>query len=56
MRVYVIVAIAIAAMAFGIGQLVPGAGVAFAALASLCWTACSARGARRFDPCRCEQR
>jgi hypothetical protein len=37
--VYFAVAIAIAIIAFGVGQLVPGFGVAFVALASTMWTA-----------------
>ncbi|WP_242138659.1 hypothetical protein [Sphingomonas sp. TREG-RG-20F-R18-01] len=36
---YVAVAFSIALVAFGIGQIVPGLGVAFVALASTLWTA-----------------
>lgn len=37
--VYFAVALVIALIAFGIGQLVPGLGVAFVALSSTMWTA-----------------
>jgi hypothetical protein len=37
MRVYVMVAASIAAAAFGLGQLEPGAGMLFAAVASTGW-------------------
>ncbi len=40
--VYFVVALAIALIAFGIGQLVPGLVVAFVALASTMWAAYSA--------------
>ena len=43
MWVYLLVAAAIAAIAFGIGQLVPGAGVIFVAFASTMWVAYSVR-------------
>ena len=37
--VYLIVAASIAAIAFGIGQFIPGLGVAFVAVASTVWAA-----------------
>lgn len=49
---YVIVAFAIALIAFGLAQVVPGSGVVFVALASTLWTAYSVRRQRRLDP-RC---
>ena len=45
--VYFVVALAIALLAFGIGQLVPGLGVPFVALASTGWVAWSASRGRR---------
>jgi hypothetical protein len=45
--VYLAVPLMIAAAAFGLAQLVPGAGMTFVILASLLWTAWSARRARR---------
>ena len=45
--VYFAVAVAIAIVAFGIGQLVPGLGVAFVALASTMWTAFAVYRGRR---------
>lgn len=47
MWVHVIVALAIAAMVFGIGQLVPGLGMVFTALASTLWVAYSDARQRR---------
>ena len=47
--VYVIVALAIAVTAFGIGQLVPGLGMVFTALASTLWVAYSVARQRRFN-------
>lgn len=47
MWIYVAAAAAIALIAFGIGQLVPGLGVAFAALASTMWTAYAVRRQQR---------
>lgn len=46
-RLYLLVATLIASIAFGIAQLVPGAGMPFAILASLLWTAWSAHRERR---------
>lgn len=45
--VYLAVAFAIALIAFGIGQVVPGLGVPFVALASTAWVAYSASRYRR---------
>ena len=45
--VYFAVALAIALIAFAIGQMVPGLGVPFMALASTMWTAYSVSRARR---------
>ena len=45
---YFAVALAIAAIAFGLGQLVPGLGVPFVALASTVWTAFVVYHQRRF--------
>lgn len=45
--VYGAVALAIAAIAFGIGQVFPGMGVAFVALATTMWTAYSVSRQRR---------
>lgn len=47
MWVYVVVAAAIAVSAFVVGQLVPGLGVAFAALASTMWVALSVQRRKR---------
>lgn len=47
--VYVVAALAIALIAFGIGQIIPGAGVVFVALASTMWTAYSATRQRRLS-------
>ena len=47
MWVYGLVALAIALIAFGIGQVMPGMGVPFVALAATCWTAYAANRARR---------
>jgi hypothetical protein len=46
---YVIVALAIAVTAFGIGQLVPGLGMVFTAFASTLWVAYSVARQRRFN-------
>lgn len=46
--VYLLVAAAIALVAFGVGQIVPGLGVAFVVLASTMWTAYSVSRQRRF--------
>jgi len=48
-RAYIVVAAAIALVSFGIGQLEPGLGVAFAALASTMWTAYSVRRRQRLQ-------
>lgn len=48
--VYVAVAFAIALVAFGIAQIVPGLGVAFVALASTGWAAYSVRRRRWMTP------
>jgi hypothetical protein len=45
--VYPVVALLIAAIAFGIGQIMPGMGVAFVALATTMWTAYSVNRQRR---------
>jgi hypothetical protein len=45
--VYLVVAIAIAFVAFGIGQVVPGLGVPFVILASTLWAAHSVSRARK---------
>ena len=45
--VYFAVALAIALIAFAIGQMVPGLGVSVVALASTMWTAYSVNRARR---------
>lgn len=47
MWAYLVVAFAIALMAFGIGQLVPGLGMVFAALASTLWAAYSVARQRK---------
>lgn len=47
--VYLAVAATIALIAFGIGQLAPGLGVAFVALASTLWTAYSVRRRQRLS-------
>lgn len=47
--VYVVVAVAIALVAFGIGQIAPGFGVAFVALTTTAWTAYSANRHRKLD-------
>lgn len=52
MWVHVIVAPAIAAMAFGISQLVPGLGMGFTALASTLWVAYSDARLRRLNRAR----
>lgn len=52
MWVYAIVALAIAVIAFGIGQHVPGLGMIFAALASTMWVAYSVTRQRRFHRAR----
>jgi len=48
-RVYVIVAAAIALVAFGLGQLVPGSEMAFAAAASTLWVAYAVSRHRRLS-------
>ena len=48
-RVYLAVAFVIAFAAFGIGQIVPGLGVAFVALASTAWAAFSASRYRKHN-------
>ena len=53
MWVYIAVAALIAAVAFVIGQFVPGLGVAFVALASTLWTAWSVRRHQRLGRARC---
>lgn len=45
--VYFAVALAIAVIAFGIGQLVPGVGVAFVAFATTMWTAIAVNRGRK---------
>ena len=45
--VYFVVALAIASVAFGIGQFVPGLGVPFVILASTLWVAYSVSRARK---------
>jgi len=52
MWVYVVVAFAIAVMAFGIGQPVPGLGMVFTALASSLWVAYSVARQRRLNRAR----
>lgn len=52
MWVYIAVAALIAAMAFVIGQLVPGLGVAFVALASTLWTVWAVRRHQRLGRSR----
>ncbi len=47
--VYLVVAIAIALIGFGIGQVMPGLGVPFVALASTSWTAYSVYRARKLN-------
>jgi hypothetical protein len=49
---YFVVAFAIALIAFGIGQVVPGLGVPFVALASTMWVAYSVSRARKLNPTR----
>ncbi|MFC3713400.1 hypothetical protein ACFOMD_12510 [Sphingoaurantiacus capsulatus] len=49
MRIYLAVAAAIALVAFAIGQVWPGLGVGFVALASGLWTAYSASRHRRLS-------
>jgi hypothetical protein len=46
-RVYLAVAAAVALAAFGVGQIAPGLGVAFAVLVSTLWAAYCARRHRR---------
>lgn len=46
---YGTVAFALAAIAFLLGQIAPGAGVVFMALSSTIWTAYSANRQRRFN-------
>ena len=48
-RVYAIVAVITALIAFGMGQLLPGSGVVFVVLASTMWTAYSANRQRRLQ-------
>jgi hypothetical protein len=50
--VYLVVAIAIAFVAFGIGQVVPGLGVPFVILASTLWAAYSVSRARKLKRAR----
>jgi len=45
--VYIVIALVIALLAFGIGQLVPGLGVAFVALATTLWTAFAVNRGRK---------
>lgn len=52
MWVDVVVALAIAVMAFGIAQLVPGLGIVFTAFASTLWVAYSVARHRRFNRAR----
>lgn len=47
LKAYLAVAALIAASAFALGQLLPGAGTPFAALATTAWTAFAARRGRR---------
>ena len=47
---YLVVAAAIAVLAFAIGQILPGAGVPFAAFASTLWTAYSVSRQRGSKP------
>lgn len=49
---YLAVAFAIAMLAFAIGQIVPGAGIAFVALASTMWTAYSVNRHRQLKRSR----
>jgi hypothetical protein len=58
MWTYVALAVLIAAVAFGIGQVAPGMGVVFVAGASGLWTAWSAQRAarRRTAKVRCRGR
>lgn len=49
--VYFVAAIGIALIAFGIGQVVPGLGGAFVALASSLWTAYAVARQRRHRAC-----
>ena len=53
MWVYAAVAALIAAIAFVIGQAVPGLGVAFVALASTLWTAYAVRRHQQLMKRRC---
>jgi hypothetical protein len=46
-RVYINVALFIALAAFAVGQIIPGSGMIFAALASTMWTGCSVAWQRR---------
>lgn len=49
---YLVVALAIAMIAFGIGQVVPGLGVPFVALISTAWTGYSIQRRRKLGrPC-----
>jgi uncharacterized membrane protein len=52
MWIYAVVALAIAAMAFGIGQLMPGLGMIFAVLASTLWVAYSVTRQQRLHRAR----
>lgn len=52
MWVYVVVALVIAVMGFGIGQLVPGLGMVFMVLASTLWVAYSVAWQRRSNRAR----
>lgn len=47
--VYLVVALAIALVAFGIGQVLPGLGVPFVALASTLWVAYAVSSARKLN-------
>lgn len=49
MWIYLAAAVAIAALAFALGQIVPGAGVPFVILATTAWTAYVATRQRRLD-------
>lgn len=49
MWIYIAAAFAIAALAFALGQFLPGAGVPFVILATTAWTAYAANRKRRLD-------